>query len=123
MDGIGRNGLQQPMLLSLDHKRIEDIHKKNKKQRRQGVALPQAPFMRNEAPRHPIEKIWVEEVIRIPLITSLHTGPKPNVSNTSRRKGQEIESKTLEMSSMWHLNLLERTLVTNLVLKAKRILG
>jgi hypothetical protein len=55
MDGIGRNGLQQPMLLSLDHKRIEDIHK-NKKQRRQGVALPQAPFMRNEAPRHPIEQ-------------------------------------------------------------------
>jgi hypothetical protein len=50
-------------------------------------------------PGTPLSKIWVEEVIRIPLITSLHMGPKPNFSNTSRRKGQETESKALEMSN------------------------
>jgi hypothetical protein len=37
----------------------------------------------------PLSRTWVEEVIRKPLITSLHTGPKPNFSRTSRRKGQE----------------------------------
>jgi hypothetical protein len=56
LKGIRRNGLQQPMLLSLDKKHSEDIHNNYKKQRRQGVTLPQAPSMRNEPSRHPIEQ-------------------------------------------------------------------
>lgn len=58
-------------------------------------------------PGIPLRSTWVDEVASKPLRTSLQICPKPSFCNTSKRKGQETESKALVMSSLfcWWSNL------------------
>jgi hypothetical protein len=48
----------------------------------------------------PFRKTWVEEVVSRPAIISLQVLLKPNLSITSKRKVQLIESKAFEISNL-----------------------